>query len=80
MLEDFLPMTLPIDFVSALGYLPRKWQPWRTKLVPLVQRESKLHLNILNGLRRAIERGQGPDCFGTLLLEVYNPSLPVFQQ
>ena len=67
---DFEPGKLLIDFVPFLQYLPLALQPWHQRLAPLVERELALHFAFLKTLRKALEAGRGPDCFGKMLIEV----------
>ena len=53
-----------------LQYLPLALQPWHQRLAPLVERELALHFAFLKTLRKALEAGRGPDCFGKMLIEV----------
>ena len=67
---DFEPGKLLIDFVPFLQYLPLALQPWHQRLAPLIERELELHFAFLKTLRKALEAGGGPDCFGKMLIEV----------
>ena len=67
---DFEPGKLLIDFVPFLQYLPLALQPWHQRLAPLVERELELHFAFLKTLRKALEAGEGPECFGKQLIEV----------
>lgn len=68
--SDFLPGTLPTDFLPFLLYLPKFLQPWHKKLMPLTIRELEIHRAFIRRLRESIQTGSAPDCFGKLVLEV----------
>ena len=69
---DFEPGSLAIDLLPILEHLPRCLQWWHHQLAPLVGRESALHLAFLTTLRKAVDAGNAPDCFGKMLIEVLN--------
>ena len=67
---DFEPGKLLIDFVPFLQYLPLALQPWHQRLAPMLERELELHFAFFKTLRKTVEAGGGPDCFGKMLIEV----------
>lgn len=60
---------LIIDYLPFLEKLPLRFQPWVQLADSLASRERAVHMAFLKMLRKQIEAGVEPVCFGADMLE-----------
>jgi cytochrome P450 len=68
--SDFQPGTLLLDYFPILEQLPLWLQPWRKLAASLRTRESSLHVAFLRTLKKQVEAGVEPQCFGSELVKI----------
>ncbi|KAJ5088543.1 cytochrome P450 [Penicillium angulare] len=70
MLKYFQPGSLIIDFFPILQRLPKSMQPWMKLADSLRVGELRLHRAFLHTLKKQVQAGNAPTCFGTMLVQI----------